>query len=506
MKKLSDRHRRRLFIVQSEYDHSEQAPSAPSDEAVALAVPKEIALPEKAILSKADPGLLKSSPVRSGFKIAGYTTYFRHILAVAFVASLGYFYIQYQQPDETAENSSVQVDPFSDWKNVAEAPTFNTQAVSQSENGIPMPISLASENSNNLPDILDDTSSWVESGNLSNQRKRSLSLWEEPGISRDNPADQKVESIASIAGDSLSTHRVNRNHQHQKNSHSKDHSLSENVINDQAQNSQGKQRAIPSVAEESWRQFTLGSGSQKIVCVIDETVTGDSLLLSTIFTGIRREWVRDVARSSEQQLVLLIANRPDLKELPEKTFSTSTLNSKQRQIELQRKIDAADPMRIVYLSQGKERRGRLGFSSEEESVAALLSVPGMYRITSLSMRNGFSPKKQKQQIVHIELPFQAQDSTTSDLLFTALSGSWNSHLQEGLSGYHASRDASGKTPGKKAVVQGKSRKESLQSRQKKKQVEILPSPFASRREVASQQKSKQNSFYKLPPAPVPVGD
>ena len=538
MGKFSDRHHQRL--------HTGQGASFRSEQAAAATVPPLIAEQRDALTAADDPASigqaasieadseLRSSPptdspekkqrpksvknkrgkseqtpssrhLMSNRKLMNY---FRHTLALAILVTFGYLYTQQRQA-ETDDHSSASAEPFSDWKDIAQAPAFDANTVSLSQQGTPDPISISHEDDTELGGIPAGLANWIESGNekspeqpttnevadvqtstskISKLKERSLSLWDEPVPAEGDDqeeAEREVESIASTSGiDDLSEETSYQS-------------------SNQLQN-QGKQNIRGMM--ESWREFRLGSGNQTTVCVVDQTVSRDTLLLSTIFAGIRSEWFNDVSRSRQQSLVMLIANQQVTKGISGKYFARQTPSTEQKQQELQRKIRAVAPSRIVYISRGNDERGRIKFTSEEESIAALMSVPGMFRITTSKQDTYYSPGQPEQ--VHIELPAQSQaeETATAGLLFTALTGEWGSGQQQ------ASRDSYGTQQEEKTnfqdLLSGESQFEESQQapsgrpHQSKRRVEMLPSPSAYRQQAKAKQNGTRNSFFKLPPPPV----
>ncbi len=531
MANFSDRHRRRLHLIQHDSNRSEPAVTAapvPFEQDVTPAIPDD-AIPTESITASEAESENQPSPLNeqktasrsksvkpkrknkpqspSSRRFIGHRNlmkYFRHTLALAILVTFGYLYSQ-QRSAESVDTTSVSVEPFSNWEQIAQAPAFNADTVSMSQQGTPEPISMTQAGDSDLDGIPAGLTNWIESqdsqasgqppaikevadidkstSKISKLKKRSMSLWDEPGLATNEvrkEMSRQVESIASTSG--IPDLAIESDHHHPS-----------------EVQKQGTQD-IPGMME-SWREFRLGSGKQTTVCVVDQSISRDTLLLSTIFANIRREWFSDVSRSREQSLVMLIANQQVTNGVSGKYFAQQTPGTLQKQREMQRKIKAAAPSRIVYISRGKGEYGQIKFSSEQESMDAILSVPGLFRITSQKKNRQYRSGQPEQ--VHIELPAysQAQETATAQLLFTALSGEWNN------SQHQASRDTYGEQSKKETIVQDDPSRElhqdhSVQPRPKKRRVEMLPSPSAYRQQAKAKYKTGRNSFFKLPPPPM----
>ncbi len=535
MAKNIDRHRRRLHIIQhktDDYEPDVPAAPAPSQDKTTPPAASDANPADPVTVAEAQPAKQPASLVHNEPEIGSqsqepkskrknktvspprrhilsnrkFMNYFRHTTALAILVTFGYLYWQ-QRHSDTTDNSSASAEPFADWEQIAQAPAFNAEAVSISQQGMPAPISMGQQGDGGMDGIPTGLAKWIESQDskasdqpvvenavqvdqssgkrskkISKLKERSMSLWDEPGLAgnkMDEETDRGVESIASTSG--IPDLSAGNRHQHRS----------------QLQN--GKNQTVPGVME-SWREFRLGSGEQTTVCVVDQTVSRDTLLLSTIFANIRREWFSDVSRSQEQSLVMLIANQQVTSGVSGKYFAQQTPGIVQKQQEMERKIKAVAPSRIVYISRGKGEYGQIKFSSEKESMDAILSVPGLFRITSQKQNRAYHSGQPEQ--VHIELPAysQAKEAETAQLLFTALSGEWNNSRDQ------ASRDISREQQEETATHERSSHEpgqnRSVQTRQKKRPVEILPSPSAYRQQARAKSRSGRNSFYKLPPPPV----
>jgi len=533
---FSDRHRRRLHLIQHDSNRSEPAVTAapiPSEQNVTSPIPGD-AIPTESITAREADSEKQSPPLNeqktasrsksvkpkrknkpqspSSRRFIGHRNlmkYFRHTLALAILVTFGYLYSQ-QRSAESVDTTSVSAEPFSNWEDIAKAPAFNADTVSMSQQETPDPISMTQAGNSDLDGIPAGLTNWIESqdskasdqppvikevtdinestSKISKLKKRSMSLWDEPGLTANEVREEmnrQVDSIASTSG--IPDLATKTEHQHQGHS--------------QKQETQN----IPGMME-SWREFRLGSGKQTTVCVVDQSISRDTLLLSTIFANIRSEWFSDVSRSREQSLVMLIANQQVTNGVSGKYFAQQTPGTLQKQQEMQRKIKAAAASRIVYISRGKGEYGQIKFSSEQESMDAIMSVPGLFRITSQKQNRQYRSGQAEQ--VHIELPAysQAEETATAQLLFTALSGEWNN------SKHQASRDAYGEQSKKETIVQdypsgesqsGESHQDhSVQPRQKKHRVEMLPSPSAYRQQAKAKHNGARNNFFKLPPPPM----
>ncbi len=550
MANWSNRHRRRLHMIQDDSTRPEETAPVTSEKDVSPEIPDDVICNKTDTAAEADskeqsPALVahdnkprsksdkpkrkkasarkqsqQSPSSRRFFGNRNHMNYFRHTLALAILVTFGYLYSQQRSAETDDRNASAET--FSNWEGIAEAPAFNTNTVSISQQKIPEPIAITQEGNSDLNGIPTGLANWIESqdskktpesevaehnhnsrnpvnsNNVSELEKRSLSLWNEPGLAdrkqhnenfkthTNEAINRQVESITSLSG--TTEQELQNQIQNRVPSNSKkmnrQHSRADNV---------------PGTVD-SWREFKLGSGKQTTVCVVDKSISNDTLLLSTIFAGIRREWLSDVSRSQEQSLVLLIANQQVTKGVSGKYFTQYTPSPQQKSQEMQRKINAAKPSRIVYLSRGNDDRGQIKFSSEQESIDALMSVPGMFRITSQEKSSGYFPGQPQQ--VHIELPAQsqAQQTATVELLFTALTGAWNG------SEYQASRDTYGQAKQDSTTQEFPTREQqdenSIQPQQKKRRVEILPSPSAYRQQARAKNNRTRNNFFKLPPSPV----
>ncbi len=534
MANFSDRHRRRLHLIQHDSNRSEPAVTAapvPSEQDVTPVIPDDL-LPTESIIASETHSELQPPPLvepktasrsksvkpkrknkpqtpssRRYIGRRNLMKYFRHTLALAILVTFGYLYSQ-QRNAESVDTTNLSAEPFSNWEDIAKAPAFNADTVSMSQQGTPDPIPMTQAGDSELDGIPAGLTNWIESkdskkageppvikevaeinesaSKISKLKKRSMSLWDEPGLATNEirgEMNRQVESIASTSG--IPDLPAETNHQHQAPT--------------QNNGNQGTQE-LPGMME-SWREFRLGSGKQTTVCVVDQSISRDTLLLSTIFANIRREWFSDVSRSREQSLVMLIANQQVTNGVSGKYFAQQTPSTLQKQQEMQRKLKAVAPSRIVYISRGKGEYGQIKFSSEQESMDAILSVPGLFRITSAKQKMPYRSGQPEQ--VHIELPAysQAQEAATAQLLFTALSGEWNN------SQHQASRDTYGEQSKKETIVQDNPSREShqdhsTQPRPKKRRVEILPSPSAYRQQAKAKYKGARNSFFKLPPPPM----
>ncbi len=345
----------------------------------------------------------------------------RHLLALAILAGFGYAYYQQQSAPRPATRAE-QFDPFAGWKEAAEeAPAYSanrteafpseaadaaaehresppTTSPAEPEVPRPIPFSVAG-----LDPLDADPASWADS-----LKARAQSLL--PGNTRDSQPPRP----ASIQRESASTgEKSSKNAKPTLNS-------SGQLVED-APSALEKRPSAP--RQPAYRQLALGVGNRKTVCVLDHSVTEDGLLLTTLIAGLRREWTSDIERSREKSLILLMGDH---------TVSRSSEETAQELAELVRHLG---PERLVHVHRGQDYRGWLRFSSDEESIAALMAVPGAYRIKAEpSLR--LTPVRGQQATVRVELPqnLTTREQSTVQLLQASLLGNWNDQLQLAHSG------------------------------------------------------------------------
>lgn len=349
----------------------------------------------------------------------------RHLLALAILAGFGYAYYQQQtapRPTPQAE----RFDPFAGWKETAqEAPAFSANraqtspaeaADSSSENREtpptatpaapevprPIPFSVAG-----LDSVDADPASWADS-----LKARAQAL--QSGSTRES----QPERPATIQRESAATDEKSSNN-------SKPAQKPADPFVEYAPNAADKPPAHRGNAprQSAYRQLTLGVGSRKTVCVLDHSATEDGLLLSTLIAGLRREWTSDIERNREKSLVLLMGDH------------TVSRTSEETARELADVVRHLGPERLVHVHRGQDHRGWLRFSSDEESIAALMAVPGAYRIKADPALR-LSPTRGQQATVRLELPenLTTREQSTVQLLQATLLGNWSDQLQLAHSG------------------------------------------------------------------------
>lgn len=365
----------------------------------------------------------------------------RHFLAVLILCGIGYAY-QKQQMTSLGSSSPVSepFDPFSEWSSFGEAPGFNTsnsEAPGFSENKLSEPIPIPSDFNNKLPTDLvslgesmtgtlkstpKETVPVPATQTNSRSRRTNTSLWDDPSSkvteSTEKPAKFENSDKFSNSFESTTTEKVTE----QKRSPfgvpvpSDLEELVESTSKkfDQAENQkesltkQGQETHHASVSPESWRQFTIGNGSQRTVCVLDDSISNNPGVLSALFASLRSEWLDGA--SSHQRLDVLIAN-------PKSPLSEADLS---------RRISDLSPSRLVRVSRGMLDRGKLTFSSDQESIDALMSVPGSYRVTSELEISGVE-SAHNYSSVDVQLPntLENQEAATARLIYIALLAGWN---------------------------------------------------------------------------------
>lgn len=316
----------------------------------------------------------------------------RHLLALGIIAGFGYLYYQETFGPAPVELANQSTDPFAGWNHVDEAPAFQatdfaaeTAPASETPSPIPFP-------ADGRTDLVADLTNWDDTHTGMADRTsrsapsavsektgtpRNTSLWREPGTT-DSPSSLPAQQPPPDAAGTTSS------------------------------SSTGTPTDKP-----MYRQLALGVGNRKTVCVIDHTITEDGLLLSSLIAGLRREWSSNVDRSREQSLVLLMSD-------------TQQYDAAEAKREVERVVRQIGPERLVHVALGQDTRGWLRFSSEEESIAALMSVPGVYRIKAdHSLRT--SAIGSDVPTIHLELPrdVTTQEHATVQLLSTALQGNWS---------------------------------------------------------------------------------
>ncbi len=365
----------------------------------------------------------------------------RHFLAVLILCGIGYAY-QKQQMTSLGSSSPVSepFDPFSEWSSFGEAPGFNTsnsEAPGFSENKLSEPIPIPSDFKNKLPTDLvslgesmtgtpkatpKETAPVPATQTNSRSRRTNTSLWDDPSSkvteSTEKPAKFENSDKFSNSIESTTTEKVTE----QKRSPfgvpvpSDLEELVETTSRkfDQVENQkesltkQVQETHQASVSPESWRQFTIGNGSQRTVCVLDDSISNNPGVLSALFASLRSEWLDGA--SSHQRLDVLIAN-------PKSPLSEADLS---------RRISDLSPSRLVRVSRGMLDRGKLTFSSDQESIDALMSVPGSYRVTSELEISGVEPAHNYSS-VDVQLPntLENQEAATARLIYIALLAGWN---------------------------------------------------------------------------------
>jgi len=401
-------------------------------------------VPVKPPASKPRPQrTMPPAPKRSRASTRPMFAVLRHFLAVAILCACGYAYQKHQMMSAPAgEEAADAFDPFAEWDQYGNAPGFGSgsDAIPFNSDDLPDPIPFPETNSRTLPtDLVSHGQTTAEdvlngraqprvtqkqnSGGFSpfenhtdqppaSRRSGSKkSLWDEPVVNRGSESIPKFEEKQKPTTES----RPSSSAPQKKGAFS--------TFTDQLTDLlPGSQKSKPATVEkvsppqkpnpstaaaaEYWRQFTLGNGQERTVCVIDESVSRDPLLLSAIFTGLRREWLGTDGNSTLDILV----------EHPE----GGTAGPEGRLSELK-------PTRVVRVVQGQEERGWMRFSSEEESIAALVSVPGTYRVASLTDSNIAGARREAAySTVEVELPRDSSQGQAemAQLLHAALRGNW----------------------------------------------------------------------------------
>ncbi len=367
----------------------------------------------------------------------------RHFLAVAILCACGYAYQKHQMMSAPAGDETAEAfDPFAEWDQYGDAPGFGSgsDAIPFNSDDLPDPIPFPETNSRSLPtDLVSHGETTAEdvlngraqprvtqkqnSGGFSpfdNQTEQPTpsrrsgskkSLWDEPVVNRGTESIPKFEEKQKPSAGTRPTTPAPQ----KKGAFS--------AFTDQLTDLlPGSQKSKPSTVEtvsppqkpshsapavaEFWRQFTLGNGQERTVCVIDESVSQDPLLLSAIFTGLRREWL---GTDGQRTLDILVEHPEGGAAGPEARLSE------------------LNPTRVVRVVQGQEDRGWMRFSSEEESIAALVSVPGTYRVASLTDAQVAGARREATYpTVEVELPRGSSQGQAemAQLLHAALMGNW----------------------------------------------------------------------------------
>ncbi len=365
----------------------------------------------------------------------------RHFLAVLILCGIGYAYQKQQMTSiGSTSQASEPFDPFSEWSNFGEAPGFNastSEAPGFSESPLPEPIPIPSDFKKQLPtdlvslgESMKETSkitpadSTVVPANQTNSRTRrtNSSLWDEPAVNvtekTETPA--KPESSGSFNNSFNTNNAENSNKQKVSPFGVPLPSDLEELVDSTKKKFDEVQKKIDSMTQpvqetpktvesnESWRQFTIGNGAQRTVCVLDDSISNDPAVLSALFSSLRSEWLDGA--NSHQRLEVLIAN-------PNTSLSESDLS---------RRLANISPSRLVRVSRGMLDRGKLVFSSDQESIDALMSVPGSYRVTSEVESNEVeSPRNYSSVMVQLPNTIENQESATARLIYIALLAGWN---------------------------------------------------------------------------------
>jgi len=364
----------------------------------------------------------------------------RHLVAIGIIVGFAYLYVQQQKQPARVEIASEEFDPFSGWDELDGAPAFDAapafNAASESESTPrrsdvpqPIPFSVAGRD-----DVIADLTNWSESVNddiqkqldgahqqatqsLQQSKEGVQSLWNEPGQAiKRSPRQQsgsgsKSTSQNPAADIAKQIPDTIRNAVDQLNN---DSPSSKAVIADKNKAGNSKAAASEEKAQVArplaYREFTLGVGPEATACVIDHSVSQDGLLLSTLFTGLRREWTSDLERNREERLILFVGQ------------PTSNPNS----AELHQRLREAGVSRVVHLVRSNDSRGWLRFSSEQESINALMSVPGAYRIEAEPKIARSMTGDDSITTVSIELPreISTQEAATVNLVSSALLEDW----------------------------------------------------------------------------------
>ena len=365
----------------------------------------------------------------------------RHFLAVLILCGIGYAY-QKQQMTSIGSNSqtSEPFDPFSEWNTFEEAPGYNasnSEAPGFTESPLPDPIPVPSDFKKQLPtDLVSlgesmketpkttpaDNKSTPATQSNSRSRRANSSLWDEPTVNVTEKAETsaKPEKSGNFNNSFNTNNAGNTNKQKGSPFGVPLPSDLEDLVDSTKSKFQEVQKKVETLSQpvqeapktvasnESWRQFTIGNGNQRTVCVMDDSISNDPAVLSALFSSLRSEWL-DGAHS-HQKLEVLIANP----------------NASLSEAELSRRLAELSPSRLVRVSRGMLDRGKLIFSSDQESIDALMSVPGSYRVTSELEINGVEPAS-KYSTVNIQLPnsLKDQEAATARLIYIALLEGWN---------------------------------------------------------------------------------
>ncbi|MCG6157879.1 hypothetical protein [Rubinisphaera margarita] len=369
---------------------------------------------------------------------------FRHFLAVAILCAIGYAYQKHQMMSAPAGDDAADAfDPFAEWNQYGDAPGFGSgsDAIPFNNDDLPDPIPFPETNARTLPTDLvshgQNTAQDVLNGlaqprnnerqspggfspfdnqpeNLDSSRRPSSkkSLWDEPVVHRESQSIPKFQEKQRPSTEKQPAASATR----KKGAFSAFTEQLTDLLPGGSEKSKpagGEKVTPPSqtpsrppAAAEFWRQFTLGSGQDRTVCVIDESVSRNPLLLSAIFTGLRREWL---GTDGSRTLEILVEHPEGGMAGPESRLSE------------------LNPTRVVRVVQGNEDRGWMRFSSEEESIAALVSVPGTYRVSSLSDVNVAGARREAgYPTVEIELPQSSHEGQAemAQIMHAALMGNW----------------------------------------------------------------------------------
>ncbi len=365
--------------------------------------------------------------------------FLRHILAIGIVAGFGYLYFQEQQGNEVISLAETPLNSPAGWESFEEAPAFNAAQSAPAQKPpaaeVPQPIPFPT---GGKTDLIANLTNWSETihQDLSSTLKQAQqklteagsgltdktpsqassqasSLWQEPAVEGGTQPLQKTqEQISQQVQDK--TRQLTD--QLQQKAGEIEQQLQQPV--DQAkkavQNLSGQTSGTGAAA---YRQFILGTGEQKTVCIVDASVSQDGLLLSTLFAGLRREWISGLENPQNQSLVMLVAD------------AKTTLESTAVQQELQSRVQELEPVRVVHIVRSNGSRGTLKFNSDDESIAALVSVPGVYKVQADRSANPFAQVASLKDVpaVRMELPQEitTQEQATISLLATALLGNWN---------------------------------------------------------------------------------
>ncbi|MCA8987021.1 MAG: hypothetical protein KDA78_05240 [Planctomycetaceae bacterium] len=340
----------------------------------------------------------------------------RHFLVIAALCGVGYGYQRAQEFGAPVNMSrSGPFDPFAEWDQMAEAPGFqeNISSAPSFNSGSPeSPIPFPTEDG--LPDHFANKTSTGEPRadlvglsrkEISPKGQKSNSIWDEPaaGVPTSTVSESKSQTGFSLpAPDQKNTITQ---------SPEKTPSSGFNPFGVLPSPTQTDQltTTVTETASSVWRQFQMGSGENRVVCLVDSSLSQNPNDLSSLMSMFRQEWEQS---GQDGSLTMLVA-RPDA----QGQFTG-----------FESQLAALKPDRVIQLQRGTGNRGLMKFSSAKESLDALSVTPNQFRVTQATSSEIFQDSQGRSLpsiIMELPVSFDVSQESNTQILSRMVRGDWS---------------------------------------------------------------------------------